>query len=388
MNDASGSRNRSSARSNSPRGDDVHVAADDRTGALEVAAALADRGAGGSDGVPVAVWPDDLEEATVAASVVDLATRHLAADLAAERAKRLAVHGRAGHKIDSTLRGNWAAELAARHTATGRRVLLVPALPSLGRVCIDGVVLVDGRPADQHADARRAPVSARPADHLAEYGLTTQHLATVEETDGWLAVGGQAGVADAADQATIERLVKAWSRHPEVLLAGTSAVIASAFGPEPASRRQLPDGPALIVVGSLNPAVRQQVDAIVEAGAVRAGNRVEALESLSAGRHVVLATEMVTGGVSADAADDVADGVADVVHGITSMAPVRGCVIVIGGDTAAAVLGDERVLVRGSVAVGTAWVVSPRFRQPVITRAGGFGARSALVELLWGTLRQ
>ena len=365
----------------------MHVAADDRTGALEVAAALADRGAGGSDGVPVAVWPDDLDEATVTDSVIDLATRHLAADVAAERAKRLTVHGRAGHKIDSTLRGNWAAELVARHEASGRRVLLVPALPSLGRVCIDGVVLVDGRPADEHADARRAPISARPADHLTEYGLTTQHLATVEETDRWLAAGGPAGVADAADQATIERLVEAWSRHPEVLLAGTSAVMGAAFGPEPARRRPLPDGPALIVVGSLNPAVRQQVGAVVEAGAVRVGNRADALDALSAGRHVVLATEMVTGGVTADAADDVAAGVADVVHGITSMASACGCVVVIGGDTAAAVLGDDRVLVRGSIAVGTAWVVSPRFRQPVITRAGGFGDRSALVELLWGTLR-
>ncbi len=367
----------------------MHVAADDRTGALEVAAALADRGAGGIGGVPVAVWPDRFDDATVTISVVDLATRHLAADVAAERAPRLGVHGRAGHKIDSTVRGNGAAELAARHQASGMRVLLVPALPSLGRGCVDGVVLVDGRPADDHADARRSTISSRPADHLADHGLTAQHLATVDETARWLAGRGPAGVADASDQATVELLVDAWSRHPEVLLAGTSAVIAAAFGPEPTNQRQLPNGPALIVVGSLNQAVRRQVDAVVEAGGVQASTRDEALAALSAGHHVVLATEMVAGGVTADAAADVAAGLADVVHGITSTAAAHACVVVVvGGDTAAAVLGDDRVLARGSVAAGTACVVSPRFRQPVITRAGGFGDRSALVDLLWGTLPQ
>ena len=37
------------------------------------------------------------------------------------------------HKIDSTLRGNWAAELAAV-VASGRRVVLIPSHPPLGRV--------------------------------------------------------------------------------------------------------------------------------------------------------------------------------------------------------------------------------------------------------------
>jgi uncharacterized protein YgbK (DUF1537 family) len=43
--------------------------------------------------------------------------------------------------------------------------------------------------------------------------------------------------------------------------------------------------------------------------------------------------------------------------------------------------------VHGSVTPGSAWVVSPRFRQPVITRAGGFGDAGALVDLLRGTLQ-
>src|SRR5215207_3837324 len=181
----------------------LSVAADDRTGALETAATLADRGAGGGAGVPVAVWPDRFEPA-VEVSVVDLATRHVDVATAQRRAASLVVPGAAAHKVDSTLRGNWAAELAARHRSSARRVLLVPALPALGRVCVDGVVLAGGRPVDQIGDARNAPVSARPSDHLAMHGVDARHLATIDDVDRWLAGDGSAGVADAHDERTIE----------------------------------------------------------------------------------------------------------------------------------------------------------------------------------------
>ena len=61
--------------------------------------------------------------------------------------------------------------------------------------------------------------------------------------------------------------------------------------------------------------------------------------------------------------------------------------MVIGGDTAAALLGQCDVHVLGSLTPGTAWVDSPEIRQPVITRAGAFGDERALADLLWGTLR-
>ena len=44
----------------------------------------------------------------------------------------------AAHKIDSTLRGNWPAEIEAAASA-GRRVLMVPAYPNAGRVWRGGV---------------------------------------------------------------------------------------------------------------------------------------------------------------------------------------------------------------------------------------------------------
>jgi uncharacterized protein YgbK (DUF1537 family) len=364
----------------------LSVAADDRTGALETAATLADRGAGGVGGVPVAVWPDQFD-AAVETSVVDLATRHVDVATAQQRAASLVVPARAAHKIDSTLRGNWAAELAARHEASGRRVLLVPALPALGRVCVDGVVLADGRPVHESGDARAAPTSSRPTDHLALHGLQGQHLATIDEVERWLAGDAAAGVADAADQPAVEQIVAAWQHHPDVILAGTSAVIGAAAGSPTVTRRRVPDGPALVVVGSLNTQARRQVEAVVDAGGVLAESNSQAAEALASGEVVVVATEAVAGSVSAESAAAVTAGLADDVHRIMSDPRIGGCVVVIGGDTAAAVLGDDRVIVHGSVTPGSAWVVSPRFRQPVITRAGGFGDAGALVDLLRGTLQ-
>ena len=83
---------------------DLHVAADDRTGAIETAAAIADRTGAP---VPVAVWPD-LVPPSVGAAVVDLASRHVDPADAVARAGSLPCRGRLAHKIDSTLRGNWA----------------------------------------------------------------------------------------------------------------------------------------------------------------------------------------------------------------------------------------------------------------------------------------
>ena len=62
-----------------------------------------------------------------------------------------------------------------------------------------------------------------------------------------------------------------------------------------------------------------------------------------------------------------------------------GALLIIGGDTAAAVLGDSPRIVGGTVAPGMPW--SRRVDGDgllVITKAGGFGGPSTLVELLFG----
>ena len=59
--------------------------------------------------------------------------------------------------------------------------------------------------------------------------------------------------------------------------------------------------------------------------------------------------------------------------------------VVLGGDTAAAVLGDEPMVVGGTLAPGVPWSQRADGSGPlVITKAGGFGHRTTLVDLLAG----
>ncbi|MEI7546661.1 MAG: four-carbon acid sugar kinase family protein, partial [Actinomycetota bacterium] len=84
------------------------VAADDRTGAFEVAALFA--AITGSGPVVVTVG-----EAAGGDGVVDLGTRAMQPGDARAAASAIETPGVwAGHKIDSTLRGNWPLELRAR----------------------------------------------------------------------------------------------------------------------------------------------------------------------------------------------------------------------------------------------------------------------------------
>ena len=127
------------------------VTADDRTGAFEVAAALAR----GTITPVVSTFPD------LTGDVVDLGSR--AVD-AAEAARRVAVaHSpdetetsvRRAHKIDSLLRGNWVVEIEALSRSTGLPVLHVAGSPAIGRTCVKGVVRADG---DVVADLSNHPL--------------------------------------------------------------------------------------------------------------------------------------------------------------------------------------------------------------------------------------
>lgn len=353
------------------------VAADDRTGAFETAAAIADQGAGA---VRVVAWPTQPPEETQLA-VIDLGSRHLPADKARERAAGVTDSDIAAHKIDSTLRGNWAAELNARHAASGRPVLLIPALPGFGRTCVGGIVLEHRRPVHEGnagADTRRPVTSSRPRVMLQAAGCReVVELADSNAVNEWLSKPLGFAVADADSDAVIAAIVGRWAQRPDVLLAGTSAVIGlAAVRPGEGGERvgklcqRRVAGPVLVVCGSLHPVARAQID-----DARRRG-----------GAHVFV--------VSPDQADAVDDhdtvGIAQelALRASTLLRSGRfGALVVIGGDTTAAIVDGADVSVHGSVAPGTALASVDGIDVPVITRAGGFGARDGLTELLWSTLQ-
>ena len=363
------------------------VVADDRTGAFETAAVVADHGAGA---VAVTAWPDlAASDASNRVGVVDLDTRHIDPREARSRIASLPAPRRVAHKIDSTLRGNWPHELA--EWSARRPVLVVAALPALGRVCVDGVVLEHGRPVNEGSagiDARRAVTSSRPADLLvAADASDVTSVSTAGDLDAWFRRPTGICVADAATSCEVERIVRTWAPHTEVVLAGTSAVTggsattlaigAPAFVPHPVT------APVLVVCGSLHPAARAQVDHAASQGIAvcDAGDPLSVLQPLRESAVAVLTSEVPAAPIDGRQATQAARRLRAAVAAVHRRVEL-GALVVLGGDTAAAIVGAVPATVHGSVAPGTAWATVPDREHPVITRAGGFGDTGALVDLV------
>ncbi|VVE41560.1 four-carbon acid sugar kinase family protein [Pandoraea terrigena] len=157
----------------------ILIVADDLSGAADCAIGFTNAGRR-------SVVSLDVEGFNAAAQVVaiDTDTRRLSAQEAAARAvaawQRLAAPGRRLYKkIDSTLRGNWVAEVAALQPLAGLAIV-APAFPATGRVVQDGEVFVRGVPLAETDTWRleHADREARLAPMLAAAGLRTQTVSS------------------------------------------------------------------------------------------------------------------------------------------------------------------------------------------------------------------
>jgi len=316
------------------------VAADDRTGALETAAELARAGA------PVTVTVGS----AATTGVVDLGTRAVGPDDAVVRVRFLPATGWQAHKIDSTLRGHWAAEVRARQAVGGRRVLVVPAWPAMGRTCVDGVVHVHGEP---FASVRAA---------LPEATL----LPGAAALDDWLEGTGSVAAIDVADDAALVSVASAVASSTagrDLLLAGPAgaigALFAASFGDGDRSPVPTLPGPALVVCGSATAVSHEQVARLRVARP-----DVEVLLAPTPGGDLRPEVAQQLGTVARERLADMAT------------------VVLIGGDTAAAALGDAPRRVHGTVLPGLPWSLDEHDAGPVVvTKAGGFGHPDTLVDL-------
>ena len=349
------------------------VAADDRTGAYEVAALLAAAAGEGPVLVSVGtapVGPNDVG----AAAVVDLGTRAMDAAAARRIAEGFEVAtGWAGHKIDSTLRGNWAVELRARRQAGARRVIVLAGWPDMGRTCVHGVVrLFDERVGDMR-------------EHLPEASLVP-HAAGLA---AWWRHGGGIAVCDVPDTETMQQMAAVIAGFPahEVLVAGPAGPLAAVFaahrrvGPAPPPRPVVRE-PALVVCGSANLTSHRQIDRLRMSRPDVEVLAVPAMRPDSRG--------------SRDSRDGTGDDDAPLLTpgpalALAQQASARiaerqpATVVIIGGDTAAALLGDAPRRVGGMIAPGMPWSLDADGGGPlVITKAGGFGGLNALIDLFTG----
>ena len=345
----------------------VHITADDRSGAMEAAAFLADAGWR----TVVCSWDGETAEADC--TVTDLRSRHVSA--AAAIARLGVAERRSGpvrmHKIDSTLRGNWPAEVAL--LAGRSRVVMIPAYPDAGRTCENGVVLVDGVPVDRTEfanDPVTPVVTARPADLL---GAASVHSAG-ELSDWFASVQGGTCVCDARTEGDVRALVSLALGQDDAVLCGTAAVAGAIAAERTVGRPPapvLPPGPVVVVCGSRHPRSVAQADAVEGCADVTV---VRPPAGLRADPEVV--------------ALELAGRAHDEVQRIGA-----SLVVLLGGDTAEAFVGERPVSVLGSVgsgvrdrrgsvgmAVGIVGVGGRAVR--IVTKPGGFGDDRSVLDLL------
>lgn len=357
------------------------VLADDRTGAWETAGACADR-LGSALVVSTARRPDGEGSELAGDGVIDLGSRHLqphhAATIIGEVSARMATGAgtRILHKIDSTLRGNWAHEIVRASAINGRPVMMVPSFPAVGRTCRNGVVFDGERPVHDGAaghDPRRPVMMSRPAGHLQAAGAhAVVELATVDSVGAWLAYAPRGvAVCDAQTDDELEALGSLWAAHQGISFAGTAASVAAAVGAlqprhhETRRRRPPLPGPALVVCGSLHPIARRQLTALRSESL---GSRVEIIDSEIPDRATVTATQ----------ASLTATLLAEATHRARTTTTFAS-VVIIGGDTAAAILGDRDRVIEGTIGPGLPWSIDGQ--AVLVTRPGGFGSERSLIEL-------
>jgi 2-keto-3-deoxygluconate permease len=399
------------------------VVADDLAGAADCAAACA---AGGLDAV-VLLHDAELPRAQVVA--MDADTRCLSEEDAAAKVKRLVLkHGGPERalfkKVDSTLRGHVAAELAAilearRETIPERPVaVFAPAFPAHGRTVVDGELLVHGvLLAETDVWAReRGTATANIEALLARSGLrsTLMGLETVrsdavkaEELER--AMASAAGsvdvlICDAETEEDLARIAAAsMILGPGTVWVGSAGLaqqLPKAVGWKAgvaASVLDLAAGPTLFVVGSLSGVSREQAERLATLPELRT-LRIS-IATLLAGAQTWVPQEQVLKRALANGEDvlvmpegDVIlsyeDGlaIAGVLGRFVSVGAERaGALVATGGETARAVLdawGIARLRLRGEVEAGMAFSVADGWRRPlpVVTKAGGFGGPDALID--------
>jgi uncharacterized protein YgbK (DUF1537 family) len=257
-------------------------------------------------------------------------------------------------KIDSTLRGHVAAELAVVRHALGRRpVLFAPSFPDQGRTVRDARLHLKGK-----------PVSGDLRALLARAGLPATHLpaASAPRLRAALAAGARAFVCDAGSDADLDRIARAGlALRPRPVFVG-SAGLARALARTLPRRRpaRIPATrarPVLTVVGSASPVSKRQAEAL---GAGDPLLRVDWRRSPTA-RDIPRIRRL--GRVVARATRDV--------HYVLT-----------GGETARAVLGARGVRalrLLGEVEPGVPFGMA-HDGTLVCTKAGAFGTRETLAR--------
>ena len=332
----------------------VLLSADDRTGALEIGGLIA------NEVYSVPVGPSAESDQCC---VVDIATRHLSITEAQNRMSEILSRDATyrAHKMDAGLRGNWPHEIEVL-LKEGYKVAVVCAFPDAGRRCKDGVVYIHDLPVLDSvfgSDPLNPQVSSKPMEVLEHFG-----------------VGGDVVVWDANTNEEMGAAVERAVAEDRIVVGASGAIAAYAklFLPTGAPRQVALPRPLVVLCGSLNELSREQIAKI--------GEPVQhVVGKIKIDPVTVITTNRVSGPLDDDSAHAMADLCADVIRGRWSE---FRALLVIGGDTAGAIIGEETMDTIGCVAPGipVSW-----FRDKlVVTKGGGIGQPETVAEIVSRTV--
>lgn len=422
------------------------VIADDLAGAADCAVACGDAvlllhpiaPTSGAMGTPVA-RDGEAEDARVVA--IDADTRCCSAEQAASVVRGI-VREQAGaekllfRKVDSTLRGHVAAELAAilegrREVIRGKPVaVFAPSLPAQGRTVVGGKLLVHGVPLDESDLWKREQV--RPASSIAEMlaasGLRSALIGLERVRSEAALLHPTAPKSGALGTPMLERAMLSAARRAEVVIcdaeteadlaaiasasmvlgrgavwvgsAGLARHLPVAMGWSAGTAAAIPEfapGPTLYMVGSMTEIAREQAARLSAVEAMETLRipaemllaRAEAwteetrrLEQAIASGQDVLVLPACDESLGYEEGAELARAMGNFVAGCADRV---GGLVATGGETARAVLdawGVTRLRLRGEVEASVAFSTTERWRRglPVVTKAGGFGDADTLMR--------
>ncbi len=386
---------------------DVTVIADDLAGAADCGIAFALAGLPSFVSIGNSPPPDSAQIVSV-----DTDTRRLSRDEAARKSGEAAKDAyRRGSrtlykKIDSTLRGHLAAELATTFRAAAEHsggesplVIFAPAFPGTGRTTRDGRVLVSGVPLEQSEVWQKSGMTgpADPVPMLGQAGLEAEpvRLATIRGGHDDLRLtlsdmilrGVKVAVCDAEQEDDLRRIAYAGAklRWPTIWVGsgGLARHLPAALGLRPRAgsdaKPRLSNGP---ILGADDEVETFELDtALLLGGAENAEwvrTAADVRRTLAAGQDVVLVTslgstvDLEIGPALAEALGRFATGSAEQIGGL----------IATGGDIARAVLGSlgaGGLHLLGEVEPGVPMGLADARRPlPVVTKAGAFGTPQTL----------
>jgi D-threonate/D-erythronate kinase len=396
------------------------ILADDLTGAADCAIAFGRRGRAAE-----VMWGEaGYGDRHLPVVAYDAASRGLAAEAAASRhaavLKRLSGSGRTlFKKIDSTLRGQPAAEIATvlvhLGTVSGSAFgVFAPAFPATGRTTVDGRILIKGCPLEQTEVWQRDHTypNADLIDVLATAGIRGEKvaLATVRGRDlrsTFDRLAGEGDIVAACDAETEHDLhliaTASLNASPATFFIGSAGLahaLASLDADEEAAEPlRLPASASgtLVVVGSLAGASRSAARELEASGMV--AHFPVAPEALLDGDigHSTFAADVIkrlSGGGDA-LIEIMMDGQPDMSLGprlsqllaavLEPVAPFIGAFAATGGETAAMLLsrfGVNGIRLVDEIEPGVSLGLTlGDVVVPVVTKAGAFGDKFSLIRI-------